>query len=59
MPPVEEAESASLGRSRHVGGPGGGAVVSALEVGGRSLVAFPVDGMVGVCVCVRNGLTRE
>lgn len=63
MPPVEEAESASLGRSRHVGGPGGGAVVSALVVGGRSLVAFPVDGMVSVRklsdTCVeRTGLLR-
>ena len=45
MPPVEGAESASLGRSIHVGALGGGVVVSALVVDGRSLVALPSDGL--------------
>jgi hypothetical protein len=45
MPPVEGAESASLGRSIHVGALGGGVVVSALVVDGRSLVALLLDGM--------------
>ena len=39
----EVAESASSGRWRHVGGRGGGAVVSELVVDGRCLVAFLVS----------------
>lgn len=38
----EAAESASLGPWRHVGGRGGEEVVSALVVGGRRRVAFPM-----------------